>query len=455
MLNISPHNHIREEIPTEKYSAFQTVINPRLAFSIAAYLLGVLLIFIVILFLPWTQNINAKGKVTALRADHRPQQVESAIAGRIEEWYVVEGDTVAQGDTILFLSEIKDAYFDPQLIARTQEQIDAKESSSSAYLNKAGALSQQMEALRSNQKVKLEQAGNKLAQTKLKVRADSVDLIAAVVADSIAALQLTRWETLFAQDLKSRTDLEKMKKERQEVQAKVISQRYKLDQARAEYQTSLIELDRLLSEFKEKIAKAESDRQSALSNHYDTEAQVSKMENSLSNYSLRTQYRYIIAPQPGLVQKALKTGIGETIKEGEAVVTIVPLQRDLAASIFVRPIDLPLMKKGEEVRLVFDGWPSLIFASGWPGPAIGTFGGRVYAIDSDISPNGLYRILVVPDVNQYDWPEGIRIGAGVNAFALLNDVPVWYEIWRQLNGFPPRYYEVEDKALPTPPKAKK
>jgi hypothetical protein len=24
---------------------------------------------------------------------------------------------------------------------------------------------------------------------------------------------------------------------------------------------------------------------------------------------------------------------------------------------------------------------------------------------------------------------------------LLNDVPVWYEIWRQLNGFPPEYYE--------------
>jgi len=22
----------------------------------------------------------------------------------------------------------------------------------------------------------------------------------------------------------------------------------------------------------------------------------------------------------------------------------------------------------------------------------------------------------------------------------LNDVPVWYEIWRQINGFPPEYY---------------
>jgi hypothetical protein len=25
----------------------------------------------------------------------------------------------------------------------------------------------------------------------------------------------------------------------------------------------------------------------------------------------------------------------------------------------------------------------------------------------------------------------------------LNNVPVWYEIWRQFNSFPPDYYEPE------------
>jgi hypothetical protein len=27
----------------------------------------------------------------------------------------------------------------------------------------------------------------------------------------------------------------------------------------------------------------------------------------------------------------------------------------------------------------------------------------------------------------------------------LNTVPVWFEIWRTLNGFPPDYYEVPEK----------
>jgi hypothetical protein len=28
--------------------------------------------------------------------------------------------------------------------------------------------------------------------------------------------------------------------------------------------------------------------------------------------------------------------------------------------------------------------------------------------------------------------------------ALLKDVPIWYELWRRLNGFPPEYYVAEN-----------
>ena len=31
------------------------------------------------------------------------------------------------------------------------------------------------------------------------------------------------------------------------------------------------------------------------------------------------------------------------------------------------------------------------------------------------------------------------MGSGVYGWALLDDVPVWYELWRQINGFPPDY----------------
>ena len=67
------------------------------------------------------------------------------------------------------------------------------------------------------------------------------------------------------------------------------------------------------------------------------------------------------------------------------------------------------------------------------------------AIDRIIGENGLYRLLVISDDSQKAWPKKLRIGTGVNAFILLNDVPLWYELWRQLNGFPPDFYEKEDK----------
>jgi hypothetical protein len=140
--------------------------------------------------------------------------------------------------------------------------------------------------------------------------------------------------------------------------------------------------------------------------------------------------------------RALTTGLGETIKEGDPIVTVMPSNYELAAELFVEPMDLPLININQEVRLLFDGWPTLVF-SGWPGASFGTFGGRVVAIDNMISDNGKFRILVKPDSLQEAWPNALRVGAGVEGFALLNDVPVWYELWRNLNGFPPDFYTQE------------
>ena len=88
------------------------------------------------MLLPWTQNIRSRGQVTTLKPDQRPQTIHSIIAGRIEKWYVQEGDMVKKGDTILFVSEIKDEYFDPNLLSRTQEQLESKEMSVKSYMEK-------------------------------------------------------------------------------------------------------------------------------------------------------------------------------------------------------------------------------------------------------------------------------------------------------------------------------
>ncbi|MEX0883180.1 MAG: HlyD family efflux transporter periplasmic adaptor subunit, partial [Cyclobacteriaceae bacterium] len=185
-----------------------------------------------------------------------------------------------------------------------------------------------------------------------------------------------------------------------------------------------------------------ADKYTALSDQFNAEATVNKLENQLSNYTVRSGMYFILAPQSGYITKAIQVGIGETIKEGAEIISIMPQDYSLAVEMYVEPIDLPLITVGNKVRFIFDGWPAIVF-SGWPEMSNGTFGGRVYAIDNFTSPNNLYRILVVPDPDEEPWPEALRLGSGADGIALLNDVPIWYEIWRQMNGFPPDYYTLQ------------
>ncbi|MFK7908181.1 MAG: HlyD family secretion protein, partial [Chitinophagales bacterium] len=251
---------------------------------------------------------------------------------------------------------------------------------------------------------------------------------------------------LYGKGLKSLTDLETKKLKWQETQAKVTVQENKLLTQKNELQNLQIQLDAVESNYADKLAKSQSDKFSALSNKLDATATTSKLQNQLSNYSQRQKLYYITAPQSGYVTKAIKKGLGEIIKEGTDIVTIMPDIYDLAVEIYVKPQDLPLLEKGNNVRLQFDGWPAMVF-SGWPNSSFGTFSGDVFAIDQFISDNNKYRLIVAPNDPEKPWPNLLRVGSGTKAFVLLNNVPLWYELWRQLNGFPPDFYEKNKKPL--------
>jgi len=443
MLNISD-NSISSKIDTTKYKAFSKVESSTSSKSFAKVLIGLLLFAVFVMFVPWTQNINARGYVTSLRPDQRPQDVHSIIAGRIEKWFVAEGDQVEAGDTILFISETKDAYLDPNLLANTDQQIKAKEMTQNSYDEKVKALQNQINALTEMQQLKMEQGRNKLIQSRLKVTADSIEFEAAKTNYSIAERQLKRMEQLYEEGLKSLTDLEKRTLKLQETQAKLIGYESKLLSSRNELINANIELSAIKNDYTNKLAKARSERFSALSSSYTADAEITKLQNQYMNYSTRIGMYYILAPQAGFITQAIQTGIGETIKEGAPIVSIMPSNYDLAVEMYVKPMDLPLLEKGQEVRFMFDGWPAIIF-SGWPNVSYGTFGGKIVAIDNFTSEDSKYRILVAPDATNENWPTAIRLGSGANAFALLKDVPIWYELWRQLNGFPPDYYKSESQ----------
>ncbi|GGG07155.1 HlyD family secretion protein [Pontibacter amylolyticus] len=417
--------------------AMEMVRTPRLGRTLAYWITGIMLFLILILFLPWTQNISSRGALTALNPEDRPQTVQSTIAGRIERWHVQEGQLVQKGDTIVSLSEVKEKFFDPQLLDRLDEQVQAKEGAATATKAKTEALQDQVKALREGLQFSLEKGRNKIAQTRLKVQSDSADLVAQRVEVEIARNQYARQETLYEQGLKSLTELEARRLKLQEAEAKLIANENKLGSARAELRNAYTELNSLQAEYADKLAKAESELNSNQAYLYSTIGDVSKLRSEYSSTLVRSGFYQVVAPQTGYLVRTLRAGIGENIKEGEAIATIMPDNPQLAVELYVQPMDLPLLYRGAPVRLQFDGWPALVF-SGWPNVGFGTFGGKVAVIDNTAT-NGLYRMLVVQDPEQEKWPEAIRIGSGVQGWAMLHNVPIWYELWRQLNGFPPDY----------------
>jgi multidrug efflux pump subunit AcrA (membrane-fusion protein) len=164
-------------------------------------------------------------------------------------------------------------------------------------------------------------------------------------------------------------------------------------------------------------------------------AELAESETKLS----RQESQLILAPKDGTILKILAGDNSTVVKAGDKIATFAPNLIDPAVELYVSGNDIPLIYEGRKVRLQFEGWPAIQF-SGWPSVAIGTFEGRILSVDSSISENGKFRIIVGKS-DQDIWPDGrfLRHGAKVFGWVLLNDVSLGYEIWRQINSFPPNF----------------
>jgi multidrug efflux pump subunit AcrA (membrane-fusion protein) len=419
--------------------SFNEIYRQHKSSRIRKYFYFIIGFVVVILFLPWTQNIRSNGSVTTLRQEQRPQQVNNIIAGRIVKWWVKEGDFVKKGDTIVQLAEIKDDYLDPNLLQRTEQQLSAEQMTIDYYEGKVTATDQQMEALENERELKLKSIDNKLIQTQRKVQSDSMKVNAALNEMNVADRQLEGAVKMYEQGVIPLTEFERRKVLHQNVNAKLIGAQNDYNNSKQDLLILQLERSAAIQEYAEKIAKAAGDRFQSQSQIATGQGKVAKLQNQYDNYRIRNGQYYVLAPQDGQVIKAMKAGINEVLKEGEMIVEIVPREYQLAVEVWVKPMDLQLLTVGQKTRFMFDGFPAIIF-SGWPQASYGTFGGEIVAIESNLSSNGLFRVLVAEDKNDRPWPRNMKLGTGAVNFTLLKDVSVWYELWRQINGFPPDYY---------------
>jgi multidrug resistance efflux pump len=422
------------------------ILNYRISRSRQIAIYSLIIIFIIVLFLPWTQNVRSTGKVTTLQQNQRPTEINAVIAGRVVKWHIKEGDFVKKGDTLLQISEVKEEYLDPKLIQNVKSQLDAKSQSAQLYQSKAVASSEQMKTLELNKANKINQTKNKLIQQIQKITSDSIEWIAASNDYSIAKKQYDRQKQMYDSGLVSLTQFEQRNQYLQTMLAKKIGAENKYYNSKNELGNVRIELSAVYQDYQEKILKTEGDRLQSLSNAATTDAEIAKLSNQVNNYTARNNFYFIIAQQSGQIVQLKTTGTGEVVKDGEKLGVIVPDQIQLAVEIYVSPLDVSILKAGTKTRFVFDGFPAVVFG-GWPKASYGTFGGKIYAIENTTNNEGKYRVLVVEDETDRQWPTNMRIGNGAQSIALLNDVSIWYELWRNINGFPPDFYtqHKEDK----------
>lgn len=416
----------------EHLESARLLVTPKSRRLFVYIVLGTLVTTVAAMFLPWQQYVEGKGEVTAFSPSDRPQVVPSTIGGRIVEWFVQEGQVVTAGQPLLRIAEVKDDYLDPRTIDRYNDQLTGKSAAVSSKRDKVRQLLTQISLMEQNMRLSEQKARTKVAQYEAEVRA-------AVIDSSTSLIQLQRQQTLLDQELTRLTDLENARVRYQNTIAK-------LQEKRQNLQAAQIESNAVVLDYGEKIAKARSDQAATQAEIGEGSADVAKLRQNVQNLEIRNGFYIIRAPQNGTIVRATRAGIGEQLKEGESVVTIMPADAQQAVALMVKPMDVPLLSVGRKVRLQFDGWPALQFA-GWPSVSVGTFGGTVAVIDRVPGPKGDFRVLVTPDKDDEVWPRQLRLGSGVLGWTMLDEVRVGFEIWRRINGFPPSLREASDEGF--------
>jgi multidrug efflux pump subunit AcrA (membrane-fusion protein) len=398
-------------------------------------------------FVPWQQTVMCRGMVTAYSPTERVQVLTARVSGQVRTWHVVEGTKVKMNDPIVDIEDndpelavrldAQRAFLAERLEAARDELLEltaaakAQESARAAAVKAAEA---NREAARKTIEVSQQTKANaEFALEFEKNRFETFDDLFSNPQFGGLESRLSRDEARMRSD-RAQTDTDKADAEIQRAQASLLTQEAMLLQADANGLSS--------------IAVARSNLRKAEQNVFSIERDIQDIDNRIERFKARD----VVAPCDGTVYRvSANVGQGgQYVKEGDELCTIVPDTSERVVELFLDGVDAPLVlaytaqpeRKGEppHVRLQFEGWPAIQF-SGWPELAIGTFGGKVRQVDAAASDLGKFRVLVEPESKLTGdvWPdqEFLRQGNQAVGWVLLNRVPLGYEIWRRLNGFPP------------------
>jgi multidrug resistance efflux pump len=406
--------------------------------------------FLLLMFVPWTQTITTTGQLSAYSPYERPQDIEAQIQARLKKWHVFEGVRVKQGELILELEDIDPNFMAPELLSLLDQQKVALEMQRKAALDRAAQLEKRIGEMENLVKAAIPSAEARVRESENRVRAAEQRIIAAKVAYDTAELNVDRHRQLSTQGLVSQRELELTIQAAIGSKAELKAAEALLREAQQNMRGLSFGLDQVSADVVQQLLKAEALRAEALTMAAMAADQLAAISLRLSNATQRRIYSRIVAPIDGTVVKMAQVGAGETVQPGEKLVRISPTSADKAAELVAEGLDAPLLNPGRKVRLLFYGIPAIPLPA-WPELMTGTFGGVIKVVDQVDDGKGNFRFWVVPDPDDRPWPEQshIRQGTKVMGWVILNRVPLWYELWRRFNLFPPDYQEGPPSLLDT------
>ena len=393
---------------------------------------------ILLLFVPWRQNIRGMGRVIAYAPLERQQSIDAPVSGRVVNVWVTEGTRVSKDDPLVEISDI-----DPNLIERLQQERDAILGKLTAANSKVVAYEQQISNLESTRDLAVQAISFRVQTAKEKVRSAEQGVEAAKASLEAAKAQFIRKAELLKDGIVSTRQFEVAQRDHNVAKAKLASEDAALQAAMNDQRSVEQGLEKTRAENNAKIDSARAQLRSAEGEANETQAKLAKINVDIS----RQQSQLVTAPRDGTVFRLEINQGGEIVKQGDPLLVLVPDTQDRAAELWVDGNDAPLIHGGTPVRLQFEGWPAVQFA-GWPSVAVGTFGGKVTLVDQTDDGRGKFRIVIQPENEASDWPDPQYLRQGVRAkgWVLLNEVSLGYEFWRQLNGFPPVISPKEPKS---------
>lgn len=391
---------------------------------------------VLLMWVPWQQNVPASGRVIALDPLDRPQTIPAPVTGRLVELHVQEGSFVREGDLLAVMADQ-----DPDYSLRLEQQRELALVKVNAQRDNVAAYNTQLMNLEDAREQAVSEAEFDLEVAIQEVRAAEQDRTAAEAELAQKRADFNRKQALFERGVASELEFQRAEADFLAAQAKVAASSAKVEQARNKELSAGAKIRKVGNDQRAKIESARSAREEARGKLTQAEIELTEASTKFE----RQQTQVVTAPRSGFVLRVHAASSSDLLPQGAPLIELIPDADQLTVEIWVRGIDAPLITPGRKVRLQFEGWPAVQFA-GWPSVAVGTFGGVVSLVDAQAGPDGKFRALVLPDSEDAPWPDRryLRQGVRANGWVLLDSVSLGYEMWRQLNAFPASVQQAPD-----------